>query len=259
MVFKTLIAASALLFLSSSVSIAETATKDTEAVVAQSDELEALDTLIYSVRLRMAFGQSVWTADLDTALDVNPLKLRYIAEPSCRVPFVQMYLRDAVSGMWVKTRRDIDVDRHDLSSFDGIRFDIDQPYLLSQTCEFNVFGLVTSPSPGDPDNNDIWGAGVLAGGAEYNGGFAQNLEVAISAAQRVRGFRLSVPEFCKDLEILEAGTVTEGVFEPATVVDVRKNIFKVANGAVRSSLVRFTINGPFDSRCFIPLYTYDVN
>ena len=259
MVFKTLIAASAALFLSTSVSFAETGTEKAEAVIAQSDDLEALDTLIYSVRLRMAYGPSVWTADLDTAWDVNPLKLRYVLEPSCRAPFVQMYLRDTVSGMWVKTRRDVDVDRHNLSSFDGIRFDIDQPYLISQVCEFNVSGLVTSPSPGDPDNNDIWGAGVLAGGAEYNGGFAQNLEVAISAAQRVRGFRLSVPEFCRGLEILEAGTVTEGVFEPASVVDARKNIFKVANGAVRSSLVRFTINGPFDSRCFIPLYTYDAN
>jgi hypothetical protein len=258
MVVKTLIAAGAALFMSSGVSLAETTVENTEAVIAQADELESVDSLFYSVRLRMAYGPSLWTADLGAAYDVNPLKLRYIVEPSCRAPFVQMYLRDAVSGMWVKTRRDVDVDRHNLASFDGIRFEIDQPYLATQTCEFNVFGVVGSPSPTDPDNNDVWGAGVLAGGVEYSGGFAQNLEVAISAAERVRGFRLSIPEFCKGLEILEAGTVTEGVFEPASVVDARKNIFKVANGAVRSSLVRFTINGPFDSRCFIPLYTYDV-
>ncbi len=257
MIFKTLIAAGAALVLSSSLLFAETVTEKAEAIVSPADELEVLDTLIYSVRLRMAYGPSVWSADLDRTYNMNPLKLRYVVEPSCRAPFVTMYLRDSVTGFWQKTRRDVDVDRHTLSSFDGIKFDIDQPYFVSQTCEFNVSGAETGP--GRPDDNDIWGAGVLAGGSEYTGGFARNLEVAISAEQRIRGFRLSIPEFCKDLEILEAGTVTEGIFDPATVVDARKNIFKVAGGSVRSSMVRFSINGPFDSRCFIPVYTYGEN
>jgi hypothetical protein len=253
MMFKTLITAGAALFLSSGIALAETTDDKVASTVIAAEEIEDLDTLIYTVRLRMAYGPSTWAADLGRSYTANPLKLRYIVEPSCRAPYVTMYLRSAVTGLWHKTRREGDVDSHLLTSFDGIRFDIDQPYLSAVTCEFAVTGRETGP--GRPDNGN-WGTGVLSGGVEYAGGFGQNLEVSIPATQRIRGFRLSIPEFCGDLEVLEAGTVTEGIFDPATLVDARKNIYEVAGGTVRSSVVRFSVNGPFDSRCFIPVFTY---
>lgn len=217
--------------------------------IADSVDLEA-DTLIFSVRLRMPHGDSTYTADLDRVWSANPLKFRYVEEISCKAPSVRLLLRSATDGVWHQPTRTGDVDVHTLAGFDGVKFEINQPYLLDQTCEFRLYG-VNDGGPGP-----AWGTGVLSGGVEYQGGFSGELGVEISAANRIKGFRLAIPEFCQGVEVLEAGTITEGNFDAATLVDAQKRIYQVAAGSVRASRITFTLNGPFDARCFVPVYLY---
>lgn len=220
-------------------------------VLADDTDAEA-DTLIYSVRLRIPNGLSVWTADLGGNYTANPVKLRYLVEPSCRSPYLTLFLRSSVDGTWHKTNRVDQVDTHSLTSFNGVRFELDSPWLPMVSCELNLYGAGAGPDIG-------WGAGILSGGFEYTGGFARNVEVTISADERIKGFRLAIPEFCRSAEILEAGTVTEGNYDPATLLDAGKKLYQVIGGSVRASKIRFSVNGPFDTRCFIPVYVYSAN
>lgn len=255
LVTRFIAAAAVSLLLGSAVAVADSV-EGANALTAD-DTTQEVDTLIYSVRLRMPYGYSVWTAELDKTWSANPVKLRFLPEPSCRAPRMALYLRSTSDGLWTRTVPNGDVDLHTLASFDGVRFDIEQSYLLDQVCEFFLYAAdAGSTPPPPPPPGPVWGTGVLSGGAEYTGGFATGLEVNISAATRIKGFRLAIPEFCQGVEVLEAGTVTEGNFDPATLVDAEKNLYQVASGSVRASRIVFSMNGPFDARCFVPVYTY---
>jgi hypothetical protein len=222
--------------------------------VVTEDGAQEADTLIYTVRLRMPYGNSVWTDLLRQESSSGTLKLRALVEPSCRVPRIAMYVRSslALNSEWVRTTQAGDLDIQPLSKFDEIKFEIQQPYLVDQVCEIRLYAAGgNAPAPGP-----VWGPGVLSGGAEYNGGFAASLEVNISSATRIKGFRIDIPDFCSDAEILEAGTITEGNYDAATLIDADKGLYQVATGSVRASRIVFSMNGPFDSRCFVPVYTY---
>lgn len=219
-------------------------------------ELES-DALIYSVRLRLRNGSSVWTDDLRVPTSANPIKIRVVLEPSCRAPRVALYLRSVSDGIWYQTIPSGDSDYHNLAAFNGIRMEIQQPYILDQVCEFRISGAMPdAPAPNPGPTYPSWGPGVLSGGVEFNGGFASNLEVNISTAQRIKGFRFAVPDFCGPVEVHEAGIITEGVFEPATLIDAAARLYKVHGDSVRASRIVFSLNGPYDSRCFVPLYVY---
>lgn len=249
------VAGSAMLLVSGLAFSSEQSDVAVNEVFAAETNLEAsqeADTLIYSVRLRIPYGLSTWTADLGADWTANPVKLRYLIEPSCRTPYMSLSLRSSVDGTWHRTTRVDTVDTHTLSSFDAVRFELDSPWFGAVSCEIALFGA------SEPANDD-WGVGVLAGGVEYNGGFGRDLELAVSADERIKGFRIAIPEFCGRAEILEAGTVTEGLFDPATLLDAGKMIYQVAGSSVRATKIRLTVNGPFDSRCFIPVYVYSAN
>ena len=60
-------------------------------------------------------------------------------------------------------------------------------------------------------------------------------------------------------EIHEAGTVTEGFFEPGTLVDGDEYRYAVGtDGPVRARSVQFVLNGPMDAACYVPVYAYYV-
>ncbi len=95
---------------------------------------------------------------------------------------------------------------------------------------------------------------TLAGVVDYKGGFAK-LELTVALKDIVRSFRVAVPKYCKDVEILEAGTVTEGVFDEAKLVSETDHTYSVNGGAgLRVSGVRLTTNGPATSVCAIPVF-----
>ncbi len=95
---------------------------------------------------------------------------------------------------------------------------------------------------------------TIAGAIDYKGGFAK-LELQVTLKDIVRSVRVGIPKFCKDVEILELGTITEGVYDEAELANEAARIFSINKGAgLRISGVRLTLNGPATAECSIPLF-----
>jgi hypothetical protein len=94
---------------------------------------------------------------------------------------------------------------------------------------------------------------TLLGVIDYKGGFGSRLRLNLPAPQVIKGFHVEIPSFCK-ADILEAGTVTEGV-EDLAEQQGSSSVYKVNNGAgERVSAVFVTLNGPEGGACSVPVF-----
>ncbi len=107
-----------------------------------------------------------------------------------------------------------------------------------------LHGGTDDPIPGDF---------AMLGALNYQGGLAQQ-DIHVGGA-KVKQFWVRLPQFCAGLEVLEAGTITEGQYDKARLVDAAKMIFEVNGGAgARVGDIRVIFNGPHDSTCDVPVY-----
>jgi hypothetical protein len=129
---------------------------------------------------------------------------------------------------------------------------LQQAAFFNSQCGFRLLGLAAggADAPGDTtDGNDF----SILGAVAYAGGFAQQ-DLDVGGA-KVTQFWVRVPQFCSGVEVLEAGTVTEGQYDKARVVDPQKLIFEVNGGTgSRASAVRLILNGPQGPGCDIPVF-----
>ncbi len=134
-----------------------------------------------------------------------------------------------------------------------IGFVFEQRFLRGGNCMLRLNAL---SGGGDTDNPDQPSSDFeLAGVVRYEGGFQDQLALATDGADKVKQFWVRVPEFCGQVEILEAGTVTEGHYDAARLVDADKQVYEVNGGVgTRLSEVRLSINGPRNAACDIPVY-----
>jgi hypothetical protein len=219
-------------------------------------QITEADQLVYEVRLRLPHGPSQFVDGLATPLELRKFKFVYLAEASCsRAPFANLFVRSVADGKWYGTRLNVDVLTHDAGAFNAIRIDFDNPYGY-QSCNFRILSV----DGGGTDQPDTpWGPGVRVGGIQFNGGFSDTVNVEIDPARKIRGFKIAIPEFCSETEILEAGTVTEGVFEAGNLVDGDEYRYAVGtDGPTRARSVQFVLNGPADVTCYVPVYAYYV-
>jgi hypothetical protein len=99
------------------------------------------------------------------------------------------------------------------------------------------------------------GGETLVGVLRYSGGFAEKLRFDLKNPQKVSYFRLQVPTFCKDVDILEAGTISEGEFVEAKATGGDQREFSVNDGAgYYASAISASLNGPESKICNIPIY-----
>jgi hypothetical protein len=126
-----------------------------------------------------------------------------------------------------------------------------QPYYLTGSCIVRISVLPADGSnPRDPSDDF-----QLGGAMNYQGGFRNRIELPIDSTDKIGKFWLRIPSFCAGLEVLEAGTVTEGQYEAARLVDGDAQIYEVNGGAgTRISAIQVSINGPADASCEIPVY-----
>lgn len=205
--------------------------------------------LIHQVRLRMAYGLSVWEESFP-ATGSNPLRILYQKEFSCpRSPRLNVFVRVAGTTTWQPTQLLAGYDYYQGGSIDGLRFEIDQPYFPSMTCTWKIYAEngTAFVEPGQKEE--------LVGALSYTGGFALDVAFPLTPSRVVTEFRLAIPAFCEGVEILEANTVTEGVKDKAQLVDKSENRFAVnqGNGARISNLL-ISANGPTAKSCQIPIY-----
>jgi hypothetical protein len=214
------------------------------------------DVLVYQVRLRLLPGNSQFLDGLDTAIDASKLKLTYLDEPSCaRAPYANLYVRSVANGRWYSTELNSNVLSHTAGAFNAVRIDFQNPY-GPMTCDFRLFAV----EGGGTDQPDTpWGPGVRVGGIQFNGGFLDTVAVEIDPARKIRGFRIALPEFCPQVDILEAGTITEGVFEPGNLLDGTPSTYAAGtDGPIRARAISFALNGPVGTACYVPVYAYYV-
>ena len=97
---------------------------------------------------------------------------------------------------------------------------------------------------------------VLLGAIDYQGGFAQHLELNIGQPVELRTFSVKIPSFCGAVDVEEAGTVSEGIFDRAAFSTTRggQHYYAVAGGHQRTHLIQVTLNGPSNSQCNVPIY-----
>ena len=204
--------------------------------------------LIYSTRLRIPYGNSVWTEQMVPA-GASPLLIVYEQTPQCpRSPYLSVFVRLASTGQWQPTLLQNGLDHYSGSTIDAIEFRFQQPYYVSMTCAIKVFAA-TEAHPNFPQES-------LTGAVLHPGGFVQDLELAVPPSKKVTHFRVAIPSFCPNIDVLDAAVVTEGVKEPAQLVDAKSNTFSVNDGTgSRISKILVSLNGPTDQTCHIPIYT----
>lgn len=118
----------------------------------------------------------------------------------------------------------------------------------------------SEPQPSEPQQPaDPAAEEILLGAVNYSGGFGRDLPVVQSGRGPldgiVTGIRVAVPEFCKQTQVLGAGTVSEGKFDAATPASNVPGAFIVNGGqGLRASDILVTLNGPFDAQCAVPVY-----
>ncbi len=208
------------------------------------------EQLIYSVRLKMGYGHSTFVDTFPEA-GSSPLRINFIKDSSCpRSPGMNVFVRHADTGRWEATRLQNMLDYYSGGTIDAIRFDITQPYYTNLTCTWKVYaenGPVDPPVGGQEE--------ILLGALIHNGGFAKEVVLPLQAPKFVTHIRFAVPEFCRNLQILEAATVTEGIADKAKLVSKEKLIFAVNKGeGARISKVTAALNGMPNQPCTIPVY-----
>ncbi len=97
--------------------------------------LASPDVLIYSKRIKMPYGQSVFTDFLSAPSSSQALRLRVTADSNCnQAPYGNLYVRSTEDRAWHLTTFNNYINYHRVPSFDAIRIDINQPYYASMTC-----------------------------------------------------------------------------------------------------------------------------
>jgi hypothetical protein len=211
---------------------------------------------------------------------VTPRLAVQLAGPACRASVVSAQYRGNPRPVFAhRMNRFVDGSFNvEFGSVTWVAFEMMQPLgLPASICDLHFYALIDDGMPLTPVNpgpapqplptqpnqpqqpNPIQGNEELIGVVNYNGGFARQVPVVQSGraplSGLVTGFRIAIPDFCKQTEILEAGTVSEGQFDAAQPVDTPSGAFIVNNGfGLRASDILVTLNGPFDTQCAVPVY-----
>ena len=129
----------------------------------------------------------------------------------------------------------------------GLRINYHQPNYSRSYCDISIESRMSGG--GTPTSDE-----TLAGVVQYRGGFLNQSAVEVASAPVVTSIRVAVPDFCTGVQVLEAGTVTEGQYDKAAATD-SAGVFAVNNGAgTRISGLRVTLNGPLSAQCDVPVY-----
>lgn len=112
------------------------------------------------------------------------------------------------------------------------------------------WGVVAHSNPTDVNSAQE----ELLGAVEFKGGF-QELKLELPSSVFAKYLHIAIPAFCKEVEILTAHTLTEGIYDPATPLNKVENIFLVNEGTgQRIREVKLLLNGPYSTQCFIPIF-----
>ena len=146
------------------------------------------EQLIYTVKLKMSYGNSTFTDTFPEA-GSSPLRINFVKTNSCpRSPGMNVFVRHADSGQWEQTRLQNQLDYYSGGTIDAIRFDITQPYYSSLTCTWKVFAENGPVDPGFGNEEEF-----LLGAITHNGGYAKDVTLPLQAPKCLPHIRCQVP------------------------------------------------------------------
>ncbi len=203
--------------------------------------------LIYEVRLTIPYGRSEWTGGF-TPRGSSPIKILLLAESSCsRGPNMNVAVHHSPENVWEATQYQNTFDYYSGGLIDGIHFVMEQKIALKLTCTFRIYAEQGVSNPVSPKES-------LVGALDYKGGFSE-ANLLLNPSRYVTQFRVQVPSYCANVQVLEASTTTEGVQDTATWIDKKNNIFSINGGAgMRISNIKVHLNGPAGAACSLPVY-----
>lgn len=217
-----------------------------------SAEIQASDDIILtsSTIFQIPYGLSQTTAFTVPDVDTSSGKLKVFAEgATCGASVVTVRFTTLFNQRNWEVMR---AERDGSFSFTGSRmfylqFDVTQGVYNVGICTFRV--VIDGPSGGANHGEE-----ELLGVISYEGGFASRLPVTVEPSALVKSFRVEIPAFCSGTTILEAGTISEGIFDRAGS-DREAGTYSVNGGAgLRVSAIALSLNGPTGVGCTIPVY-----
>lgn len=199
--------------------------------------------------IRIPHGTSSLTEKV-TPFAGSPLKVVSIVSSSCPanpVGTVKVHLTE--TGEWEETTLQNGWDYYSGKAFDSVQLVFNQNSYVEVNCRLKIYGTGTALPP-------VPTVDKLVGALKFPGGFEQSLSLALAAPRMARYIRFEVPAFCKDVEILEARTTSEGVEDQATPVSASGGkVFAVNQGnGMRISQVSAALVGPSGAVCDIPVF-----
>lgn len=203
-------------------------------------------------------GETQWSAVLAPPFRSDRMRMSYYKTVHCPVsPYVEAFVRNAETNVWYRTNVSHGYDTFPAMLVDQVWFKFQQMSYGTMGCrfklEFRNAGQVTTPEPPVSQEGE-----VLAGAISFQGGYAPGLSLSIPPQTAIKSFRIANPSFCS-ADVLEAGTVTEGIYAPAKLIEKSARVYSVNNGAgSRVTEIRVSLNGPENTPCSLPVYVRTV-
>ena len=203
-------------------------------------------------------GDSVWNPQLTRVYNLNPLRLHYNPARSCLAsPAAAIQVHFQGDASWYATSFEQNgYFRHKGGTIDGVRVNFRQYQYPQMSCAMQILGVsLDQPSPQPPPPPPSTEEPRYVGVISYAGGYLNRALVSFPQPINAQRFEIKVPEFCKSVEIVEAGTVpTSEHFIAARGVQTETDRIYTFDAPLALNNLVVSINGPKDLSCDIPLY-----
>lgn len=202
-----------------------------------------------SLRIHIIPGRSQTSIALPI-MTARRMEVRHIVEASCPVaPPTTVRVRNFQSRVWENVRNQNGYLGFDLQAIDAVGFEFVETR-FNVTCTLLVTVFMEDGAGGPTPDPGQWQERLL-GRVNYLGDW-EEVEIGVDPRLLMHSFRVAIPAFCSETEIVEAGTVTEGVYDAGMPSPTRAGRYLVANGPTRVGSIRLTLNGT--RGCAIPVY-----
>lgn len=217
---------------------------------AADDALHQFKYLLLEARVKLPVGDWLFQHEFALPRGESPLRITYVQNAQCpQSPTIVAEVQHADTGLWETTNVIDDLDYYSGGPIKALRMHIGQHTYPLMTCTLQVHSEVGLVEVGPAANEKLIGA------LNFKGGFQNDVKLAVTTKAVVTQIRLAIPEYCKGLEVLELGTVSEGIYDKATYVKNSKYAFSINKGAgLRIGAIEAALNGPPALQCSIPVY-----
>ncbi len=203
-------------------------------------------TTILQNRLQLPYGDSYWPISFTNNPVLQDLELAYVAAPGCEKVSYRIDYLPSGSSLWFAAVFQNGVYRTNGQAIQALRVWLNQRVRPNLLCDFKLQQVWN-------DGTTNPGVGSYAGLIEYKGGFALNQTITLPQPVTAQRLDVLIPDYCKNLEVLEVALVQQGKVSKARPVS-QEGTSWIVNQATTFDQIQVTLNGPVGQQCQIPVY-----